>query len=366
MLRYNTGSLYGFEDYKTVNLPPYLIDGKPHGYYGLMHSLENGFHVINNNYVNNTQGYIEFANPIQENKELLKTAKKLYIHPDCDISRALVATKYSKCLNAWLSDAVIIPTPTVKDLWIAKYALFINENKKVIFKIHVWDDQIAVRLARVPLGVSLKSLTTGDISNLFEGQNTYTEQDFVDAELFVWDELILIPNNKHHLVDVFNNTLPLDKIVFQESLQEALGDESNKLDINNILSIKDMMESSDSDTVTAGIKALSMLDYMKYRNSIIYMIKWLDNSRWKWSEALSFTSVKFMFKQLFGDNWRWVIKRNASSYMHDIDEDDYKLFKQLTCKFEGVTESNVDVIVRSMPFVTISEGLMVPILKKGA
>ena len=141
-------TLYGFEDYSVFKLYGDFCNSLPYNnqphlrmYTDRNFALAESFpslHVEDGDN-NSTEEEIKVDESLfNDHKELLDTAKKVYVHKDCHISRTVVASKYQKSLNPWMADAVVIPD--IKDgrdaLWASKVVLFINENARMIV---VWE-----------------------------------------------------------------------------------------------------------------------------------------------------------------------------------------------------------------------------------
>ena len=192
---------------------------------------------------------------------------KVYVHPSCKLSRSMLAEKYKKSLNPYLSDAVVIPKPDFKELSLYDMAIFVNEKEKMVVRINCEDGSDYA-----------KTFKEGDIlldkwsAMPSDRAVSYSFSALCKAEFVYYGPVVFIPNNQSWISDVLTSTLPTDKIVFEDSIQESLSNDSNKLDFDSLTSIKDMLESSDDDTVAAGLKSLSMMDWMHYVNSIKFIL----------------------------------------------------------------------------------------------
>ena len=113
-----------------------------------------------------------------------------------------------------------------------------------------------------------------------------------------------------------------------------------------------MLESTDENTVSAGLKALSMLDYMHYPKSINYMLD-LTNGRYRWNKTMHSTSVKFMFKQLL-----------KCSSERNIYPQDFELIKQYIAHYNSISIEDVNPKLLYCEFMTVDpNGMLMPILK---
>jgi hypothetical protein len=93
-------------------------------------------------------------------KELLNTAKKVFTHSSCKLSRSMLGEKYKKSLNPFLSDAIVIPKPDYSGLSLKKYALFINENAKMLVMVQVNEPQAHTHIKDVCEGTKFKDVIT--------------------------------------------------------------------------------------------------------------------------------------------------------------------------------------------------------------
>lgn len=341
------GKLYGFEDYKLVQISEDYIDGIQHAYSPYVYDLT-GYYVEYNRRFNIEVDYgyhSKFTElPYKDNKELLNQDSKVYIHPSCKISRSLVANKFKKVLDPWKADIVVLPEPDSWNTSIKEYALFINENKKLIVALYPYSTSIKENLQSLSEGTPLSSLLSTPLE--------YLDNDASDTLFMSYTKLLNISENSKHLFDVFTNQIPINNSVYEESLQEALGDADNKVTLQMLLSIRDMLSSADEDTVGAGLKALATLDYMKYSNSIRYLFHQNTFSRIRYNKAMNSTAVKFMRKQIFGDYVNDMVY--GGRYDEDIYEDDYNLLTELLLHDGKIDNPSVQEICNKLyylPFV---------------
>lgn len=359
----------GFDDYNVVSLSDACFHNKysfrmPYSYSinAVTYIIDKGFPVKISSGVNpNTyRSSIFFSPKLCENHSgLLTTAKKLYIHPSCKLSRTLVAEKYKKVLNPWLADAVVIPEPDFDYLTYKKAALFIHEPSHTI------------------VNVILYSSNNYDISSFKEGdkfidllscppENRYTtyNKDYVlDAELFYIGNVLGVSHDSSYVVSLFNNSIPADKIVYEQSVQDSLSSEDNQLSIDSLTSIKDMLDSSDEDTVAAGLKALSMMDWAHYPNSIKYILK-ASNRNWRYNPATNSTSVKYMISTISTSRRRsWW----PGEYDSKIYKEDYDLFIQLNMHYQKLSSEELKDQIVCYEFMTsTAAGDVIPKIRERA
>ena len=360
-----TGSrLYGFEDYGVL----YMWDEDALFRYATRfpHSLDcrNVTYLpmdakLSATVVDDFLGGVTFRPCLYENHpELLDTAKKVYVHPSCSLSRSMMAEKYGKCLNPWLADALVVPTPSGKDVNMEYVVLFCNDAAKLIVMVRVDDGYNRATADLFQVGSTWESLCKNVPANIFP--YSYKIDDLLKAEFFYAGKCISIPNSQSYILEVLTNSLPTSKTVFEESVQSSLSTEDNQLTLESLINIRDMLNSSDDNTVSAGLKALSMMDYIHYPNSVRYTFRRLNSTSYKCNKAASATSVKFMFQQLSPGKRRYW----PGDYDSTIYEKDYKLLQQLVKHFEPAYAVDIPARLRNFDFMTTDGSKIVPRLRQ--
>ena len=350
--------LYGFEDCLIYSIDcDYFFDSHASKYWfstrpetGTQTYLFNTFGAVANSY-----GNVVFNSlPYKDHPELLETAKKVFVHKDCKISRTLISEKYKKSLSPFTADAVIVPEFDSSVCGMYNNAVFINEDCGVIGKVffHKPEHQDFFNANK---GKTLRDLLQPHCVEFFEEIH-----GLLDATLEYVGGVISIPNEGSPLLDILTNTLPKDKTVFEKTMQNSLGTEENKITFENIISIHEMLKSSDENTKAAGMKALSMMDYMHYPNSVKLMFHQMNTWEWRYNKANSSTSVKFMLKSIFGDRWRrWWGDYNKTIYPQDLE-----LFKKLLVHYEKLNDEDFANRMAALEFMKVNaEGMLVPVLE---
>lgn len=366
-----TTAIYGFEDYKIINIYDGCFYHTYEFYMPYDYETNTWTYVINKDLPvkvkGTTRGYrcddLSFEPEICiDHKELLSTAKKVYTHPCCKLSRSMMAEKYKRSLNPYLSDAVVIPKPNYNELNLGEYALFINEGSKIIVKVFLCSEKATAQVEKFEYGAKFGDMVTCQISNSCGTLIKNVQPAMMEAEYFYRGQLLIIPNTHRYVLDLLTNKIPADKTVYESSVQESLGSSDNKITLENLTSIYEMIESSDENTVSAGLKALSMLDWHHYANSVKYILQKSSRYKWVYNKAMSSTSVKFMFKSLCP----YARSRNyyPGKYSEDIYEEDWELIKQFIMHYDKVDSDNVLEYLRFYSFMKVnSEGVIVPHLK---
>ena len=379
LLKNNT-HIHGFEDYKILRLhegcftwncdftvPYHFLDSTD--VYIISENLP--VKVSNRNDLKyDWLKTVTFTPTLCENhKELLSEAKKVYVHHNCKLSRSLMAEKYKKCLNPWLADVVVVPNINYDDLRLSKFALFMCEADKVIVAVPLDGEEAIKKFDNYIVGTQFRNFATGNPN--YNGYNTWTNSDvsydnchIMDSELFYVGEVLTVPNSCSFVADILTNIIPRDRIVYENSVMESLSNETNQLSLDNLISIKDMLESSDDNTVSAGLKSLSLMDWIHYPNSVKFVLRAVEN-KWNWvyNKACGSTSVKYMIKSLapnISSRGRW-----PGDYDYTIYEEDYNLFKQLKLHFDKCPEDKLLEYMRYLNFMTVTPaGMIAPNYKK--
>ena len=363
--------LYGFEDYKVVHFSeellfaswsgyiPWRIESLPVTYLTVDDSLPV---EVEEHYYSNYDFGVRFKPSLCENHpELLETAKKVYVHQSCKLSRSMMAEKYGKCLNPFLADVVVVPEPIDRRCSLMDVTLFANDAAKLIVLVDVIDSDSIAKAQSFETGKTFRELC---VSQPLERSTTdYKIEDCLNAGFFSACQCISIPNNQSFILDILTRQLPVGRTVFEQTVQESLSTEDNRVTLDILTNIHDMLNSSDSNTVGAGLKALSMMDYMHYPNSIRYIIKRLNRNDYRYNKASNSTSVRFMFKQLCPNN----PKRNQwpGNYDSQIYEQDFELLKQLIKHYEpGYRDKVYDRLVYMAFITTDSNNMVIPRFKQ--
>lgn len=293
---------------------------------------------------------------IDEYKELLDSAKKVYLHPICTIPRALVTEKYKKCLNPWEADVAIIP----RELPLSEFyqmAVFVNEESKIFLYIICKDYNLCEKLKNTELNkftLQEMRINNCEVLGLPWGLKDHVSPSDIDASKFVYfGNALTVPNKYNYIFDFITGQFPTSKIVYEDTLLKSLSSEDNQITLESLVSIKEMLCSSDEAIVTAALKSLAAMDYTHYANSINYIFTEVG-FRFRWNKGMNSTAVKYMIKSLYPE---YSTHRIRSKYNDSIYEEDYNLFKQLTEHFHDTS------ILNYVPFVSISGTECMPYLK---
>lgn len=372
-------TLYGFEDYKLWSLHGNFVNVTyPSAWLWYEYSSNKYITVNDTSIICRDKNYYRKLNEniVKDHKDLIDTAKTVYVHKCCNISRTLVSSRFKKTLDPWTADIVVIPKS--KDLCSNYYnaVLLIDENTKsiIMYNIGYWPNESPLNDTEKALwsmseNMKLRYMLPEDITLDIHSRGTTLSQEacesLKDSVLLYKGLLYNIVPKEEYLIDICTNSLPKDKIVFEDTLQSALGNEDNKITFESLISIYEMLNSKDADAVNAGLKSLAMMDYAHYTNSIIYMLH-QTNGSYRWCKASNSKAVKFMLNTLCGENRTY----KRSMYLKEsmsIFQEDYELYKQMVDYFNKDVDRTVFDLIRFTNFMTInSEGMLVPRLKETA
>lgn len=295
--------LLGFEEYHVVFPDVEVLEYTKCSYY-YMDNYKADCIFVPEEYMN-AMGVSLYANQFQglpEHKEVLDTAKTVYMHPCCSFPKSYATKKYKKTLNPWLADAVVVPNLTKKYFYLFEnMCIFINEDKKLIAIIREpWSDAVKNRI--VP-GATISSIANSDMSYIINLRSRYKNyfdfdlMDMLDAKFENKLNLLKCDKKDNYIVDLIMGALPKNKLVYEDSFVASLNDDTNQITYDVLKSIKEMLNSSDDEIVSTGMKALTTLNYMDYPNSVKYVL-WYTNNKWYHNKAKSSTAFKYLYKNL--------------------------------------------------------------------
>lgn len=357
--------LYGFDDFKTIKLSQRALFSDYGWYLNYYNDLCTYLTVdstlqakmfSDSSYTSNVATKQTLC---EDHPELLNTASKLFVHPTCKLSRTMLAQKYGKSLNPWFADAVVIPAFYKWIINTQHVVIFANYEAKLIVIIDILNDKIEASNS-FQLEQSFESLAkSAPIRTSYA--SGYSYEDVLKSQIIYIGNCFKIPHSDSYILDILTGTIPASKIVFEKTVQKSLSTDDNQLSLESLVNIHDMLESSDENTVGAGLKALSMMDYIHYPNSIRFVLKNIYKGNYIYNKATNSTSVKFMFKQLTNSSRRSAFPGN---YDYAIYEQDFELLKQLIKHYEPSYGASVLDYMRHISFMTVNDdGVLVPRLK---
>ena len=293
---------------------------------------------------------------LDSHPELLQPGCKLYTYPTCTIPREAMQTKYKKCLNIFTADAIVVPKNTCIESSLSRMAaVFINfDAKRIIwFSFYEWrDDHVEAykKIKQAPLGTKLINLVVP--STTYNITKDYP--NFAEAELAHVGPILEITEKDKHIYEYLTHTLPKDKFVTEAEVMNSLGDKDNAPTVESMLSIHEMLNSTDDSIIDLGLKTLATIDYAHYKESTILLLK---ESQWNYSKARNTTAVKFMLKTL---GIRNSSRPSFVSYSDRfIYKKDYGLFVPLLKAIKKIGDTEFRRDYYNLPFVYADENWII-------
>lgn len=361
-MRHKTKSiLYGFEDYSIIILSSVDYLTKPNNYYISSYLDSQSVYITSKQLSLQTDTkklFIEHC-AIEENTEALNTAKTVWVHSDCTIPRALFSSLYKKTKTAWSADIVIVPETVNDNYTVDKALVYINESDKLITIVPIYKNEDLEIAQALKIGDTFRDHC---VANLCSYWSSMVKVDTVlDSRLMYFGDVVRTGYNNYALVDILTSQVPSDRIVFEDTFQKSLSNESNTITKEILLSIKEMLCSKDTSVVNTALKSLAALDWIHYPNCVRLIFNYTPSDNWKYANAANSVLVKYMFKTLAGDVSR---NRYPGRYDRTISSDDYELFKDLYAVLEKIDSSDVLQFLRYYNFMAVDyDGKLVPSLK---
>jgi hypothetical protein len=302
-------SVYGFDGY----------DAKELGYYALYSK------TLNNPC--NTGKYLIpekcLINSVSKNNTStinFDTVKSVYIHPSCKMPRILL-DKYKKVLDPWKADICIVDDNVINNFSanVERYPYIVKDDKKIIYIINRpsylkellnVDDVVGHTLSEIP------NSYFGEIANL-----PLCEENFLSISTRVYSSYLI-----KQYQDIRLGLLPKDKVVSDTDVLNYISGKNNTLDVDTMMSIYDLVKSSDKDTKVLGLKTLSLLDYIHYPNSARFIIGSINSLQ---LFKPSIASITYMYKKLD------IRKCSDTSFWgKTLSKKDFEMLAQLRSKID--------------------------------
>lgn len=352
--------LYGYEDYACFAIDSSVFDEDyMHCYFypfqGTLFPVNGsmgGLEQLGDNII------FDVSNIYDDHIQLLQEVKRVFVHPSCSISRTLLSQKYKRGLTPWDADVVVVPNSEQYNIGKERYAVFVNDECKIVLtSSRMWNDLI--EMLRGATGKCFRELIkeADKVQTPSKIPDTYVD-GILNATLEGIYDCLFVPKNNTLLYDELTGNIPKNKTVFESTIMESLSSTENQVTLDSLLSIKEMLDSNDENTQATALKALSMLDYMHYPNSVRRMLETTDSCNWKYIKAADSAPVKYMLQTLFGKRWRKAYK----NYDDSIFPQDFEIFKQLV---PDIFTGKNDYYLYRYPFIDFDEeGRLDPILRQ--
>lgn len=361
-MRHKTLSkLYGFEDYSIILLfsSDYLT--KPNNYYISSYLDSQSMYITSKQLslqVDSRKLLTEHC-AIEENKEALNNAKTVWVHSDCTIPRALFSSLYKKTKTAWSADIVIVPETVNDNYTVDKALVYINESDKIVTIVPIYKNEDLEIAQALKIGDAFRDHCVANLCSYWSGM--VKVDTVLDSRLMYFGDVIRTEYNNYALVDILTSQVPSDRIVFEDTFQKSLTNESNAITKEILLSIREMLCSKDTSVVNTALKSLATLDWIHYPNCVRLIFNYTTSNNWKYVNAADSVLVKYMFKTLAGNAYK---NNYPGKYDRTISSDDYELFKDLYAVLEKIDSSDVLQFLRYYNFMAVDyDGKLVPSLK---
>lgn len=327
--------IYNYEDYKSIYVDPEIFSPTKHTYNGKVN-------VFLTDYATNTiiipvpRQFKEFRNNtnILYNVSLdidnmidgiLEDNDVLYIHPNCSIPRATVKQKYKICYSPEKATTCVIPNDLYSAL--GSYDIFINRDNKKIFYLRrrlVSGCYAPSLLSSFRLGTKVSDIDSSLVIDNLRCHTTFEMQDmvdFLDACLIYEGYAVKDKEVSSRFIgDIIYGKL--HNIVKESEVINSIGNKENKLDLEILKNIEQMLSNNDDTIIGLGLKSLAELDYPKYKNTVIML---LDHTWDKWhrNKAITNTKVHFMLQSLKMTTSRF----STTNYTETINKEDFCLIE---------------------------------------
>lgn len=282
----------------------------------------------------------------------LDTAKKVYIHPNCTLSKQLVYTKYKRVLDPWKADVVVVPGANkFNGFYSYNTLLAVNECKKTVILCDVASFNANPETARNVSNANLlgEVISSSFIDNFIESNRPEELPNDIEDYRTACDAIIVgiykmvsYRPEDTWLKELRDNKFPKNKIVYESSVMKFLSSEENKINFDILVNIQDMLLSKDEAVQSTGIKSLAMLDWANYPASVRYILqKGFDNSRYlRFNPMWHTTAVKFMKNSLSNMYSRY--RPFSVTQQMTITKEDWNVLQELLKKNNEYTPSYLD------------------------
>ena len=304
-------SIYGFDGYKAKEVT----------YTSLYYK------IFNDSYCYSSSKYLIpkecLINSIPKNNAStinFDTVKSVYIHPSCKMPRVLL-DKYKKVLDPWKADICIVDDDVINNFSADEenYPYVVLNDIKTIYIVS--SPSYLRELLNVDdvVGHTLSEIPCSDFDIL--ANLPICEGSFLSISTRVYPSYLI-----KQYQDIRLGLLPNDKVVSDTEALNYISGKNNTLDVDTMMSIYDLVKSSDNDTTVLGLKTLSLLDYIHYPYSAKFIIEAINSLK---LFKPSIASIAYMYKKL-------NIRRcsDTSFYGKTLSKEDFEMLAQLRSKID--------------------------------
>ena len=278
--------------------------------------------------------------PMPKARTLPTKGDTIYVHPNCTIPRALLNACFKKTLQPLNADYCVIPDNT-KDVEAYYMVLFKNENTGKYYFFIDTRNKISSELKGAPLKDFSKAVLGSN------AMNHITEEfnNAMESKLVFSGEVMAIHDKDYHIWDIACNKLC--NVITERDVFKILETADRDFTLQNIQQFSEMLKSKEPDTVTTALRTMSFMDYDKYKNTVITVLK-NSFSNWYRNKTKYLTSVSYMIKKL-------QISNGYAHYSNSITPEDYALFVEINeINIKKAIQEVVDDVIAEFPFIDIT------------
>jgi hypothetical protein len=229
--------------------------------------------------------------------------------------------KCKKVLDPWKADICIVDDNVVNNFSadVERYTYIVSDGQKTIYIITCSSYLKELLCVEDVVGHTLSEIPNsdfGEIANL-----PLCEENFLNISTRVYSSYLI-----KQYQDIRLGLLPKDKVVSDTDVLNYISGKNNTLDVDTMMSIYDLVKSSDKDTTVLGLKTLSLLDYIHYPNSARFIIGSINSPQ---LFRLPIASITYMYKKLDIRN-----RSDTSFWGKTLSKKDFEMLAQLRSKID--------------------------------
>ena len=305
-------SVYGFDDYNAKELDYASL------YYKTLRN--NYVWPLSSKYLIPKECLINNVPTTNASTINFDNIKSVYIHPSCKMPRVLL-DKYKKVLDPWKADICIVDDDVINKFSadIKRYPYIVVDDQKAIYIIS--SSSYLKELLNVDdvVGHTLSEIPCSDFDIL--ANLPICEGSFLSISTCVYPSYLI-----KQYQDIRLGLLPNDKVISDTDALNYISGKNNTLDVDTMMSIYDLVKSSDKDTTVLGLKTLSILDYIHYPNSAKFIIEAANTLQLL---KPSIASITYMYKKL------GIRKCSDTSFWgKTLSKADFEMLAQLRSKID--------------------------------
>lgn len=314
-------NLIGYEDYKLYEIGNGCFTYDSLYYYRYCHKCS-AVHPCGSQMLLSDMNL--FINPIKEMPSIPDSGN-IWIHQSCKIPRKQVYTKYKRVKDPYEADIVVIHKSN-SSLYPPKLAMLaVNEEAKIavlsLFPLKHNIDTLKndVEIGKTKIADILKHRPTNE---------TIPLEDILEATVVKFTNVYLTSDPNDSAFDVYSGNLPSFNLVYDTTFLDKIYDTDSSIEVENLISIYDMLVSKDLDAPGLGLVTLANLPYTRYKNSVAFILNKACETCYTFThhKAMRYKAVDAMLKFL-------KYYKLSTPYSRSIGRCDWKILKQLLFKY---------------------------------